>query len=155
TRKTTKAHQIRSVVPIMRADLRRPPGHIIRARGWSLKESGIGASVGRAAPQECDPYRGTRAGRGVGMCPVSGAPRRRQRQCETAPVRQRDEHPGGQCYPCVPMRRVLLAVAVSACTAGSPPPPPGEHLPGYVSITQTIAPDQTWLGASFEDGRDQ
>ncbi len=34
-------------------------------------------------------------------------------------------------------------------------PPPGEHLPGFISISQCRSPDRTWIRASFEDGRDQ
>lgn len=58
------------------------------------------------------------------------------------------------------MRSAVVVVALGACS-GAPEagvdsrPPPGEHLPGSVYISQWLSPERTSIGARFEDGRDQ
>ena len=58
------------------------------------------------------------------------------------------------------MARAALALVLAACSGAADDgvdarPPPGEHLPGSVSISQYLSPDRTSILASFQDGRDQ
>ena len=57
------------------------------------------------------------------------------------------------------MRCVIAAFVLAACSGAdvspdAPPPPPGEHLPASVGVTQSISTYATWITGTFRDGTD-